>query len=41
VFVGGIFLEKKARKQGKRDYRLSSNHLDNMGDDDPRFKLTY
>jgi hypothetical protein len=41
VFVFGIYLEKKARANGKRDYRLTSPNIDNMGDDHPQFKLTY
>lgn len=41
VFVVGIYYEKKARQDGKRDYRLQSAHINNMGDDHPHFELTY
>ncbi|KAH8687297.1 MFS transporter [Tricladium varicosporioides] len=41
AFCVGIFFEKKKRAEGKRDYRLASKHVDNMGDDHPHFKLTY
>ena len=41
VFVAGIYFEKKKRQQGKRDYRLQSPNIDNMGDDHPHFELTY
>lgn len=41
VFDVGLFFEMKARKDGKRDHRLSSAEIDNMGDDHPHFMFTY
>ena len=41
IFDAGIFFEMKARRDGKRDDRLQSEHVNNMGDDHPHFKFTY
>lgn len=41
VFAAGVLMENKKRDEGKRDYRLNlePSVLDNMGDDDPRFRF--
>lgn len=40
VFAVGVMRENKKRDEGKRDYRwnLDPSVLDNLGDDDPRFR---
>ncbi|GIJ91268.1 hypothetical protein Asppvi_010233 [Aspergillus pseudoviridinutans] len=41
VFAVGVVMENKKRDEGKRDYRLNLDPsvLENMGDDDPRFRF--
>jgi hypothetical protein len=41
VFAVGVVMENKKRDEGKRDYRLNLDPsvVDNMGDDDPRFRF--
>jgi hypothetical protein len=42
VFAIGLTIENKKRNEGKRDYRLQLEEsiVNNMGDDDPRFRFS-
>ncbi|KAI9926675.1 hypothetical protein MW887_003768 [Aspergillus wentii] len=42
IFAAGLMIENKKRDEGKRDDRLQldKNVLDNLGDDDPRFRFS-
>jgi sugar phosphate permease len=40
-YVGGLYLENKARDQGKRENRLRESDADNLGDDHPNFRYGY
>ncbi|KAE8384490.1 major facilitator superfamily domain-containing protein [Aspergillus alliaceus] len=42
IFAAGLLIENKKRDQGKRDHRLLLDEgiLNNLGDDDPRFRFS-
>lgn len=42
VFAAGLMMENKRRREGKRDHRLQLEEsvLNNLGDDDPRFRFS-
>ncbi|EEH38879.1 hypothetical protein PAAG_01341 [Paracoccidioides lutzii Pb01] len=40
VFALGLVRENRIRERGERDARLGSEELENMGDDDPRFRFS-
>jgi hypothetical protein len=41
ILFFGLRRENKRRERGDRDWRLESEHADNLGDDHPRFRFTY
>lgn len=40
LFIG-LRRENKRRDRGDRDWRLETEHADNLGDDHPNFRFTY
>lgn len=41
VYTGALWWENKQKADGKRDYKLTSEDKDSLGDEHPSFKFGY